>query len=141
MTNEEEIELKKIVWAFMLEHGCITEGEWSYYGGHFEYPKSIKNKSREAIEKFKDAVYFEIREQGVDWNRTAIPDFEHHTEFVGTGNDSNWVDCLLGDLHLLNGKTYKLGTNEVSDYVSSAIEFLKKKSKPDKVDLVEKWFG
>ena len=96
---------------------------------------------RETIEKFKAEVYSEIREQGVDWEKTVIPDFEHHSEFVGTDNDSNWVDCLLGDLHLLNGKTYKFGTNEVSEYVSSAIKSLKNKNKPDEIDLVEKWFG
>ena len=141
MTNEEEIELKKIVWSFMLEHGRITEGEWSYYGGHFEYPESINNNSWETIEKFKAEVYSEIREQGVDWEKTVIPDFEYKAEFVGTDDDSKWMDCLLGDLHLRNGKTYKLGTNKVSEYVSSAIESLKKKSKPDEVDLVEKWFG
>jgi len=141
MTNEEEIGLKKIVWAFMLEHGRITEGEWSYYGGHFEYPKVIVNKAWKAIEKFKTDIYFEIREQGVDWNKTGIPDFEHHAEFVGTDNDSNWLDCLLGDLHLLNGKTYKFGTNKVDDYVSSAIESFKNQNKMHEVNLIEKWFG
>lgn len=32
---------KKIVWAYMLKNGHLTDGSYSYYGGSYNHPKGL----------------------------------------------------------------------------------------------------
>lgn len=134
-----DIDLKKIVWAFMLENGELTTGDWNYYTG-YEYSDPKKQYCYSAIQEGRDNMINSIKKYGVNWDKTGIPEYEEHSYFVGTFQDSEECRCFVGTLYLNDGSEYKLGTREVSKAAMYAYNHLQGE-KPLETDLVEKYFG
>lgn len=140
MLKDEEIELKKIVWAYMLENGRITSGNWNYYGGWYELPEEARKLSWNKQDKWIEEVHEKIKSIGVDWEKTGVPEFENHSAFTDTFSDPAEKECMLGVIHLNNGERLSIGTSEIESYVSNAINALNTKNNLIQEDLVKKWF-
>jgi len=144
MKTEEEIKLLKIVWAFMLEHGKITDGGWSHYGGGFELPPAPEKRTISYWtywEKEKQKLIQAVASFGVDWESTEVPEYQQHNEFVGTESPSQECDSFLGTIYLKNNIKYMLGTSEVSELAMKAHNALSSKKAMEEDNLVAKYFG
>lgn len=140
MKTEQDIKMLKIIWAFMLENGKVTNGEWSYYGGGYASEGNDTYDYKKDA-KLKKQLIDEMKSHGVDWSKTGVPDYESHNSFAGTDEESSENECLLGDIYLNNANVFKLGTSEVSEAAKHAYESLKWGNREDPVDLVSKYFG
>lgn len=121
--NATELQVLKVIWAYVVDEGIITNGEWSYYGGHFEAPTRYKQSERDAERKaMRDAIL----QIGVAWDKLDVPEYQQRSEFVGTGNDSAQTDTLLGTLILNDGTTYMLGVDNCDMLYENYAETLRK---------------
>lgn len=128
--STQEPDLLKVVWAYVVEHGQVTDGEWNYYGCGWQVPRLQKPgtpyyyEDREATARALKAV----RDIGVDWDRTKMPESSTNSTFEGTDADSRRVESLLGTLVLKDGSDYVFGVdnsekrfveyvNEVKGYI------------------------
>lgn len=136
--NNEEIELKKIVWAFMLENGKVTNGKWTYYGDGWECVGKNKYDYEES-DRQKVKLILELT-KGVDWSKTGIPDYVQENGFVGTDCESSEHDCFIGEIYLNNGNSYKIGTAEIESYAKAAYDALKCNKEIEAHSLVKKYF-
>ena len=136
MRTTEEIEMLKVIWAFMLENGKVTNGDWSYYGDSYDGVDDWRvdekqiNKARSAVKSF-----------GVNWEKTTIPDYECHSSFAGTDCKSDERECLLGTIVLNDESTYKIGIAEISEAAKHCRKSLINKNFTKPEDLVAKYFG
>lgn len=109
----QELDAKKIVWAYMLENGYETNGEWSYYGSGYEpalgYPSKYDAKAMGAK---KNALLEKVRTVGVDWKTTAMPEPRTQPLFNGTFNEATNAESLLGTLVLNDGTKYLIGCGD-----------------------------
>lgn len=139
MRTSEEIEMLKVIWAFMLENGKVTNGEWSYYGDSYENTSDTFDWRED--QKLMKVLHSAVKSCGVDWEKTSIPDYECHSSFAGTDCQSDERECLLGNIVLNDQSIYKIGTASVSEAVKHCRDSLIKQNftKPD--NLVEKYFG
>lgn len=123
MTPEKLEDLKKI-WAYMVMKGSITTGEYNYYGG-FEGP--YRHQS-EKMNKFRKTMISELTEHGIAWDATDVPEYRTYSEFSGTNDPSENVECLMGTLVLKNGIMHKLGARHVS---SEMLDLVQKYTLPE----------
>jgi len=103
-------ETLKVVWAYMIEHGKLTNGEWSYYGGSWSTPQPDSwewGKIDAANKAFKE----EVKTIGVNWYQTKEPESSIESAFTDTFHDAERVETLLGTLVLNNGKEYMVGVS------------------------------
>lgn len=114
----------KFVWAYMIEKGHVTNGEWSYYGSGWEYPEPVAKMTWTRQSKYTEDLRSKIREVGIDWEKTSIPIAEQQSCFNGTFAESDEVEALIGDLVLKNGERYKIGTNSSESRFSSYLQNL-----------------
>ena len=98
---------KKFIWAYMIENGKITNGHWSYYGGGFDLIDTDTHwaNKTEMMKSLRD----NIKEIGVDWEKTSSPISDTESEFTDSFHPSQEVETLLGTLVLKNGKSYTIG--------------------------------
>lgn len=121
----------KIVWAYMLENGKLTTGQWSYYGGDWEGISSNWDwcKDEEANKKF----LAKVKTVGVDWDRTKHPDSEMNSAFTDTFHDSDDVETLLGTMFLKDGSEYIVGVKNtdirMGDYIKMVKQMIEDKKR------------
>jgi hypothetical protein len=116
-------ETLKVVWAYMIEHGTLTNGKWSYYGGSWESPRpgSWEWGNIDAAEKaFKE----EVKSIGVNWGQTKEPESSTEYAFTDTFHDSESVETLLGKLVLNNGKEYLVGVSNADVRFSTYMKMI-----------------
>jgi hypothetical protein len=119
------LDSKKAVWAYMIQKGTLTNGQWSYYGGCFEDGFNYNwRKIEEASAKFRDKV----KTIGVDWDKTDMPESDKHSAFTDTFHDSETVETLLGVVWLKDGSKYKIGVTHAEmrfiQYAKMVSEFV-----------------
>lgn len=95
----------RFVWAHMIERGHLTNGEWSYYGGDWEYPPGNYHEIDAREKKFKE----DVKKIGVNWEKTREPQSSIESAFIDTFHEADRVEALLGTIVLKNGKEYMVG--------------------------------
>jgi hypothetical protein len=119
----------KFAWAYLLQYGKLTNGEWCYYGGCWEaQDKSFRYDYKGLEELRKKAVHI-----GIDWEKSGIPKVSNEGVFNGTFA-THQGECLatLGELVLNNGETYKIGSddNDAAHLAETARNIMKGKDDP-----------
>lgn len=116
----------KFVWAYMLEQGMVTTGEWNYYGGRWEgnWPYEPRDEDPEMI-----ALRKAVKEVGVDWEKTEAPKSDWNSEFQGTDCESSSVETLIGRLFLKDGTEYLIGVGDADQRFGAYLEFIGKMAK------------
>lgn len=113
----------KFVWAYMIEEGRITNGEWNYYAGKFE----ILHKNYDYMAASKDMEVFraKVKAVGVDWDKTKAPKSSQESSFEGTFNPSSDAETLLGTVVLKDGSETMIGVGNVEQRFSGYVEILR----------------
>jgi len=114
---------KKVIWAYMLEHGYETTGEWNYYRSAWE---SIPNRDRE--KDYHQELKEKVLSIGVDWEKTKLPDSSIESGFTDTYHDSSKCEALLGVLYLKDGSEYIIGSRDkegMGTYIEKLLSFIK----------------
>jgi hypothetical protein len=116
------VQSQKFVWAYMIENGRLTTGAWSYYAGDFEDAFDIAYDYRKRIASM-DVVRTKVKEIGIDWDKTSIPESSMESSFEGTFSPSSISETLLGTLVLQDNSTYIIGVGNAetrfSDYLKT----------------------
>lgn len=110
MEPSQELELKKIVWAYMIEAGTVTSGEWSYYRGRWETPEIALYDWRQSSKQTEEAIS-KVKKYGVNWDKTQAPKASQQNEFNDTFSPSTQVESLLGTIVLNNGESIMFGVS------------------------------
>jgi len=118
--GQKEDESLKFVWAYMIENGVLTDGNWSYYGGHYEYLHNDWRKSDAAMKKLRE----DVKKYGVDWEKTIQPQTFSERAFTDTFHDSDDVETLLGTVYLKDGSNYLIGCNDSDLKFSQYVKIL-----------------
>lgn len=117
------VESIKIIWAYMLENGHITNGEWNHYGGCWDRPPGpgFNWKSIDATEKeFRKKV----KKIGVNWSKTKEPTSSMESAFTDSFHPSDDVETLLGVIVLNDGSEYMIGVDNADHDFSSYIKMI-----------------
>lgn len=132
--NQETINQMKEIWALMLENGVITDKDftWSYYSGNFENDHPYDWKRRQ---KVYDDFLYQVKTQGVNWEKTSIPEYRCESEFVDSFSESKDVDVWTGTIVLNNGNNFHIGAKDID--LQYQFEQLKRKEPA----LAFKYFG
>lgn len=119
----------KFAWAYLLTHGQLTKGEWSYYGSCWEYPTN-EYGSYERYQKELDKIRERAISVGIDWDKTSIPTVSSEDTFNGTFASGGNCLATLGTLVLKNGKRYLMGSSDenAAHLAEAARQLLKGKS-------------
>jgi len=91
---------EKLMWLYLLKNGSVYK-EWSYYGGRYEKSPVLDGRMRKEIKQF-----------GIDWNKTRSVQDDYEDEFNGTFTGPMQCPTLSGKLFLNNHKNYKVGMNK-----------------------------
>lgn len=118
----KELEIKQVCWAYLIEHGNPTTGRWSYYGGSWDHVDSHKAYNCKIQKSDRDELIKQVREIGVNWSETSMPEFDLRSEFVGTDSPSQDTRTMLGTLVLNNKKSILLGCEHQPDYLEELAE-------------------
>lgn len=125
-------ESNKVVWAYMIEEGKLTNGEWSYYGGDWESHKPNSWKWEE-IDRDNKAFKEKVKTVGVDWEKTQPPQSSLESAFTDTFHDADEVETLLGTIVLKDGSEYIVGVGNADkrfgEYVKVVMEYIKDKER------------
>lgn len=133
--TEHEINELKFIWAYMITQGRLTtNGQFSYYGGGFDCPLGWGE-----VEKHREMIKKLVKEHGVAWEATGVPEYRVYAEFSSTDHPSNEVETLCGNLVLTNGSIFKLGAKDVSKDVLDAVQYFGSEYK--RPDYVKEVFG
>lgn len=119
------LDSKKAVWAYMIQEGRLTNGNWSYYGGNWDDGFNYDwRKAEAASEKFRSKV----KEMGVDWEKTQMPQSDTNSAFTDSFHDSEKVETLLGTVWLNDGSKYMVGVKHAEmrfiQYARMVAEFV-----------------
>jgi hypothetical protein len=109
----------------MIQEGKLTNGKWSYYGGSWDDGFNYDwRKAEAAAKKFRDKV----KEVGVDWDKTDMPESDTNSAFTDTFHDSEKVETLLGTVWLKDGSKYMVGVKHAEmrfiQYARMVAEFV-----------------
>lgn len=104
------LDSKKFAWLYLVKNG-VAGRKPEYYGGHRYTPEALKKypkaKSWYGIEE-QDIVQVgyskDLKEIGVNWEKTSAPTSESRSQFNGTFADTTYEEYLEGELILLNGE-------------------------------------
>ena len=110
----------KFVWAYMVENGRITTGEWSYYGGCWE----TLNLEWDELEKRNDRFKAKVKKIGVDWEKTNAPISDTESAFTDTFHDADQVETLIGVIFLKDGSEYLIGVSNAEHRFSNYAKLL-----------------
>lgn len=95
---------KQFAWQYLIENGSAGVTS-SYYGGYDLVDKRMKYLDTGwDYRPIKVHYLKEIKDLGVDWNKTRAPVSELMSQFRGTFNDSSETEYLVGTLILTNGE-------------------------------------
>lgn len=128
MSNQQELEDKQTVWAYLLKNGTITEGGWqgwNQYAGNWDHPFRGKNGysvTKEEILQVNKEIVDKILHTGVDWEKTNFPIYESHGEFMDTNSPSGNIDTIFGTIVLNNNEEFKFGAIHVDNLILDIIE-------------------
>lgn len=119
------LDSKKAVWAYIIKEGKLTNGQWSFYGGRFDDDFNYDwQKAEAAAQKFRERV----RDVGVDWDKTQMPDSDTHSAFTDTFHDAERIETLLGTVWLKDGSKYTVGVKHpemrFTQYAKMVSEFV-----------------
>lgn len=121
-------ESNRVVWAYMIVEGKLTNGKWNYYAGDWESHKPNSCKWRE-LEKDNSDFKEKVKTIGVDWTNTQIPISSMEKAFTDTFHDSDDVETLLGTMVLKDGSEYTVGVGNADkrfgDYVKVVMEYVR----------------
>lgn len=136
-----KIDMMKFVWAYMLEQGYETTGEWSYYGGRWEYPeyKGGFMIQYETVAKRKQELLDKVKTIGVDWEKTEEPKSSIESAFNDSFHDASRVEVLLGTIYLNDGTSYLIGAGETDSTISEYVALLQ--TYMDNSERVNRIFG
>lgn len=129
MADKKEVpESLKFVWAYLLEQGRPTNGNWSYYGSGWDhemkYDYNHKTKKYRLTE-IMDEIRRRVKEFGIDWDRTQSPEVHNETLFEGTGHPSSRHEALLGRLYLLqHAESFLIGIDDTETRFSQYVQIL-----------------
>lgn len=98
----------KFAWAYLLLHGKLTDGKFEYYGSNWNDLYHDYDEQRLQMSKVREKV----KEIGIDWVKTEIPEVHYEDGFAGTFNSNDRCLATLGKLVLLNGKTFLIGSSD-----------------------------
>jgi hypothetical protein len=113
----EEIQAKKFVWAYMLQVGRITNGNWSYYGAGWDYGEKT-DPPMEALRK-------KAKTSAIDWDKTKFPKAEEQSSFQGTFAEASRVETLLGTIYFKDGSGYRVGVGKAESRFKDYMESLR----------------
>lgn len=105
----------------MIEHGFITVGEWHYYGSCWYPADGYDWRARDAN---MNKLRADIKEIGVDWEKTETPRSTDEVGFNDTESPANEVETLIGNLVLKDGRQYLIGVNNASHRFTSYVREL-----------------
>lgn len=112
----------KIVWAYMLENGKLTNGQWSFYSGDWEGISTNWNWAEDK-KMFKNFLA-KVKAVGVDWEQTACPFFEIRSEFTDSFNEPEDKNTLLGTIHLNDGSIFTIGVGDASKHIVHYVDMM-----------------
>lgn len=93
----------QFAWLYLVEHGQAGV-EHSYYSGYRLKDERMKHLYGSWNNtQIKNHYLKEIKDIGVNWNKTKAPISELKSEFEGTFNDSSEKEYLTGTIILNNG--------------------------------------
>jgi len=105
------MDAKQFAWLYLVEQGMAGRTP-SYYGG-FEIDDKSKKRCKGVVsdtyywnagtDPLREQFFKEIREHGVDWDKTEPPQSETHSQFTDTFHDPTYKEYLEGVLVLNNG--------------------------------------
>lgn len=95
------MESKQFAWLYLVEYGWPNASS-SYYGG-FQLSNDKGCCDYSALTREKKNVLANIKQVGVNWERTNAPDTESTDYFQGTFCDSGTKEVLYGIMTLNNG--------------------------------------
>lgn len=110
----------KFVWAYMIENGRITTGEWSFYGGNWQSAGQEWRESEKRNETFKEKV----KKIGVDWGKTEAPISSAESAFTDSFHDAEQVETLIGTIVLNDGSEYLIGVSNAEHRFSNYAKLL-----------------
>lgn len=113
----------KFTWAYMIEKGRITNGNWSYYGSSFE--TTGRRHDYITAEKDMEKLRKDVKDIGIDWAKTSVPESSQESGFEGTFADSSSVETLLGTLVLKDGSEYLIGVAHAETRFSEYVAILR----------------
>lgn len=121
-------EATKFAWAYLITHGKLTNGNWSYYGGCWEDIDggvSFEQKISTQAEIEDGAVSV-----GIDWEKTGVPEVSTENVFNGTFESGGYCLGTIGTLFLKNGKSYRIGSDDedAAHLAKTAREMMKGRS-------------
>lgn len=130
------MDAKQFAWVYLLENG-IAGFERSYYGGLELIDKRLTPMVKHTfldmddLDASKDFYLKEIKEYGINWDKTVAPISNMISEFVDSFSDAKETEYLKGTLVLANGaKQYwtaeKLEISNIFDMMASIDEFKEK---------------
>jgi len=123
----------KFVWAYMLEVGIITNGEWEYYGGGYKRVitdgKSDLTSVMSGEYYAKDILKNKLKAFGIDWYHTKSPQSSMKSEFTDTFHPAREVETLLGTLVLNDGTSYQIGVDHSEQRFSDYVKYLSQLAK------------
>lgn len=120
----------KIVWAYMLENGKLTDGTWSYYGGDWNSVSSGWDWGES--EKLRKDFLAKVKDVGVDWDKTKHPESDMNSAFTDTFHDSDDVETLLGTIVLKDGTEYIVGVKNTDIRFGDYIKLIKQMTEDKK---------
>lgn len=135
---EDDSALKKL-WAYMIDEGTETTGEWSYYGSGWEYP----NRGYRVYEGVFTVEEIIRKAVGESKNiNVSIPRLYEHNSFVGTDEESEQCTCLLGSISIEDGPTFLVGVNNCSTRLLQLFDEVNGAAKAEpEAHLVNRIFG
>ena len=120
-------EANKFVWAYLLGHGHETTGKWSFYGSCWE---SIPGRKWNYDGKAE--LLQQVKEIGVDWDKTKEPTSNTKSCFVDTFVESSECETLLGTLVLKDGSSFIIGCcdeDNMGSYINNMMKLMRDKER------------
>lgn len=111
----------KFVWAYMIENGFVTVGEWDYYGGSWYAADGYDWRARDAN---MNKLRADVKKIGIDWDKTETPQSTDEVGFTDTESPGSKAETLIGNLVLKNGKQYLIGVNDAAERFTSYVREL-----------------
>lgn len=119
-----KIDYLKFIWAYMIEEGRLTTGQWEYYLGNW-IPSDGMYFSSSAKDKVNyDSLVTDIQTIGIDWEKTKPPISSMQSAFTDSFNPSAECETLLGELYLNDGSMHKIGVNNAEKRFSEYVKAL-----------------
>lgn len=109
--NQSAMDAKQFAWLYLVEQGMAGR-EPSFYGGYdFDQRSMQRCKSvvpdmyrwKSGTDPIRDQFLIEIRQYGVNWDKTEVPRSDTVSQFTDTFHDPDYKEYLKGVLVLNNG--------------------------------------